>query len=183
MSENAFVAETLRRRLEVSPLIPAFPGIFLSKDIFNSILALVDADGLGALGHDLGKKHFMLARELFQSRGKSLLFGQFLDEVLDKHGKWFKVEGDVDVNRGVALLRHDYCKNWSTFLCGYLSGAYNVVSHGELGVDATDNLVKLRFEKSSSIRMVGLRAVPGADFPMGGRSCGAGQQKGQGCGG
>ena len=152
ISENAFVCGTLRWRIEVEPLIPAFGGILLSDSVFDSILMLADEDKLEAVARDLGEKHFLVARELFQSSGEELTYSKFLNSILDNHGRWFSVEGDAGADSSVVLLRHNHTEKWSAFLRGYLAGAYGVVAHEALHIDTTDGLVKLGFARRPVVR-------------------------------
>lgn len=149
VTESIFVRDVLGRRLKIDPLIPAIRGISLSQETFQSILGTTSPDGLEMLGSNLGKKNFSLVRGLFESNDRRLTFLEYLIDILDYEGMWFKVEGTPNEKAETITLRHEYSKKWSLFLKSYLASAYEVVSRDKLQIDVKDAFVIVRFPKSA----------------------------------
>jgi hypothetical protein len=147
VSENSFVAEVLQWRLTVDPLIPAFDGLLIGEDTFSSILGMVEVGGLELAGRDLGRKHYLLAKELYQSNGMTLTLSEFMNEILDKHGKWFHVEGDFAQRLESITLRHRYGLKWSIFLRSYLMSAFESAAHEKPQIRTTESWLNLRIPK------------------------------------
>ena len=134
-SPNQFISNTLKWRVSIDPLIPTFDGIMFGRETFKSIIGIVDTDSLEIAGWELGKKHFVISRTLFESRGEELSFVRYISEVLDEHARWFRIEGGVS----------ETSKKWSMFLKSYLSSAYEVVSGAKLFITTNDTFVKIKF--------------------------------------
>jgi len=147
-TENQLVASWLSWRMGFDPLIPTFDGVVLTTETFVSILDTCDIDALEKLASELGKKHFMMSRTLFEASGKQLTFVKFVSEILSKRACWFRIEGHgVDEASREMILQHKFTTKWSAFLKGYLSGAYESASHGRLTVNITGTFVRLRLNQ------------------------------------
>ncbi len=144
-SENQFVSKWLAWRVVIDPLVPTFDGITLAKETFGSILGLVNIDSMDILAWELGKKHFMTSKTLFESIGEQMTFVRYLSEILSDHGGWFRIEGNVGLNSKEITLHHDFKVQWSLFLKNYLSGAYEVVSRDKLAIEIRDSFVRVVF--------------------------------------
>ncbi len=91
-----------------------------------------------------------MARTLFEASGIRLTFEKFLEEILSRRARWFTIEGGDQTEAPRQLvLQHKLSIKWSTFLKGYLSGAYESAFHGRLNAVVTENFVRLKFEKMS----------------------------------
>jgi hypothetical protein len=142
---NLLVASFLSWRVGFDPLIPTFDGLILTTETFESIIDTRNADALEIRASELGKKNFLMSRTLFEARGKQLTFVKFVDELLSKRARWFRIEGhDVDEASHELILQHKFGTRWSAFLRGYLTGAYESASHGRLVVDISGTFVRLK---------------------------------------
>ena len=127
------------------PLIPTFDGLVLTTETFESILNTCNIDAMEIGASEMGKKHFMMARTLFEASGTQLTFVKFVDEILSKRAGWFRIEGgDIDEASHELILQHKFTIKWSAFLKSYLCGAYESVSHRRLAVDITSTFVRLQ---------------------------------------
>lgn len=148
-TENQLVASWLSWRIGFDPLIPTFDGLMLSMEVFESILDGCNVDLLEMRAIELGKKHFMMSRTLFEAIKKQLTFVKFVKEVLSRRARWFRIEGDIDEASPEVTLVHKLGIRWSTFLKGFLSSAYESVSHERLDAEITDTTVRLRLNHQS----------------------------------
>ena len=144
-SPNQFISNTLKWRVSIDPLIPTFDGIMFGRETFKSIIGIVDTDSLEIAGWELGKKHFVISRTLFESRGEELSFVRYISEVLDEHARWFRIEGGVSETSKKMTIHHNFGVKWSMFLKSYLSSAYEVVSGAKLFITTNDTFVKIKF--------------------------------------
>ena len=144
-TENQLVTSWLIWRMGFDPLIPTFDGLMLTTETFESILDTCNLDALEILASELGKKHFIMSRTLFEATGKQLTFVMFVDEILSKRARWFRVEGHALNEASQELtLQHKFTIKWTASLKSYLSGAYESVSHKRLPVDITGTFVRLK---------------------------------------
>lgn len=147
MTENHLVTSWLVWRIGFDPLIPTFDGLLLTTETFQSILGTCDIDSIETIAFELGKKHFTMAKTLFEASGVQLTFRMFMAEILSSRARWFTIEGgdETEAPRQL-LLQHKLSIKWSIFLKGYLSGAYESMSHGRLNTTLTENFIRLKFE-------------------------------------
>jgi len=144
LSENAFVGSLIDRRLKIDPLIQAFDHVSLGKETFASILGKVAAEDLECIGFSDGKRSYSLAKELLESGDVDVTFRQYVTEILGEQARWFRAEtGFARPER--MTLQHGYGMRWSMFLKGFLSGAFEAVSHDKAQITATDDFVRFCF--------------------------------------
>lgn len=129
-------------RVKADPLIRAFPYVILSRRTLLPILGSTNPDGLEIAGLDLGKSNFTLARELYKSTGRELSFSEYLVEILGKEAQWFEVEGAEEWPERLAL-RHECGMKWSLFLRGYVTSAFEVVSHEKMKMTLDDSYISV----------------------------------------
>ena len=115
VTESAFVANILSKRLEIDPLLPTLSYVALDKAIFGSILGTCNSHALEIAGFEFGKRNFMLVKELFASSGINFTFTRYVKDILDKQGRWFKTEGATRKPDQLTLY-HGYGPKWSLFL-------------------------------------------------------------------
>ncbi|HEV2226396.1 MAG TPA: hypothetical protein VGR56_06280 [Nitrososphaerales archaeon] len=142
VSENSFVQNLLTRRVNTDPLVHAFPYVVLSRHTLIPILGSTNRDVLEMAGLELGKRNFILARELYESAGRKLDFVEYLSEILDKEAHWFEVEG-AENRPERPTLRHECGMKWSLFLRAYLTGAFELASREKTKMTLNDSYVSL----------------------------------------
>jgi hypothetical protein len=148
LTENQLVASWLSWRMGFDPLIPTFDGLILTTETFESIIDTCNVDAIEIRASELGKKHFMMSKTLFEAIGKQLTFVKFVSEILSRRARWFRIEGnDIGEASHELMLQHKFGIRWSAFLKSYLSGAYEAVSHRRLTVDVTDTFAKLKLDQ------------------------------------
>jgi hypothetical protein len=148
VGETLVVETILTSNLKSEMYVHAFGFVAFSTETFRAILKTASPDSLVATGEVCGRTSFTLAKELSESNGRSLGFRRFVLEVLSEQARWFRVEG-VLVKPERITLYHNLDVNWSTFLKGYLQGAYSVESKERLEVRIGDNFLTLNLESPS----------------------------------
>lgn len=144
LTENQLVASWLSWRIGFDPLIPTFDGLMLSTEVFESILNGCNAHVLELRGLELGKKHVVMSRMLFEAVGKQLTFVKYVKEILSRRARWFRIEGEIDEASRELILIHKLGIRWSVFLKAFLMGAYESTPRMRLTVEITDTAVILR---------------------------------------
>ncbi len=143
-TENQLVVSWLSWRIGFDPLMPTFDGLMLSTEVFESILDGCNAHVLEIRGLELGKKHFVMSRTLFEAEGKQLTFVKYVKEILSRRARWFRIEGDIEEASRELILTQKLGIRWSVFLKGFLTGAYESTPRMRLTVEITDTTLRVR---------------------------------------
>lgn len=145
-TESGFLSDLLEYRLSLDPLIPAFQEIALSTVTFQSILSATEEDALETAASEVARRNMPLVYELYESSGQTLNFQEFVTGVLGTHGRWFYVEGNINLTHGWVTLRHGYGHKWSRFLRGYLLSTHDTFSKEKLNIRIGDQFVRISFK-------------------------------------
>jgi hypothetical protein len=149
-TESALIAELLMDRLLVDPLVPVVQEILLSTSTLLLILASVNVDALEVAAADAANADVPLARELYESQGRSLDFVTLVTEIMGKHRRWFHVEMSRSSVTESMVLHHTHGLMWSRFIGGYLLTSHDILSPSTVQPHLKVDKLFVRIDKGKS---------------------------------
>ncbi|MGH2639915.1 MAG: hypothetical protein ACRDF4_11660 [Rhabdochlamydiaceae bacterium] len=164
-TENAFVIEAIQRRFRLDSLNLVFRSIFIDRAVLSKLITRVDESDAEKVGMEAARSNIPLMIELSKIQGEKFAFSKTMDMLSELN--WFKIDNSAQ-DRHIFLLIHELGLNWSIFLKGYLSTAYEMTSADfrdlessimELRLTVHDRFLKIATD-DNLVTLIPLKASP-----------------------
>ena len=147
MTENAFVANMLAKKVDLSPLISPFGGIGLSRELFREILGQVNQTTIEIVASEIAFSEVPLAFGLLKLDMSVSSLVWFMKHILDDDCGWFHLEA---ASSEELLLTHDYGLKWSLFLKAYLASVFQSLIRHNAEIKESGRLVTIDLSENGS---------------------------------